>query len=117
MIASFQVSGDAPQRIYSRVAGPALEGAGITEFLADPDLELRRFSDNALLSSNDNWKVNAADNSSQEAEITATFIPPANDVESALVATLAQNALYSLIVRGVSDGVGFANAEVYDYPE
>lgn len=117
LIASFQVSGDAPQRIYSRVAGPALEGAGITEFLADPDLELRRFSDNALLSSNDNWKVNAADNSSQEAEITATFIPPANDVESALVATLAQNALYSLIVRGVSDGVGFANAEVYDYPE
>ncbi len=117
LIASFQVSGDAPQRIYSRVAGPALAGAGITEFLADPDLELRRFSDNALLSSNDNWKINAADNSSQEAEITATFIPPANDVESALVATLAQNALYSLIIRGVADGEGFANAEVYDYPE
>ena len=117
LIASFEVKGDAPQRIYSRVAGPDLAGAGITEFLADPTLELRTFVGNNLLDSNDNWKIKDSDSSDQEQEIRDTFIPPADDNESALVATLAQNALYSLIVRGVNDGVGFANAEVYDYPE
>ena len=117
LIASFQVTGDAPQRMYARAAGPSLANAGITEFLADPDLELRRFSDNELLSSNDNWKVNDSDQSSQQTEIEATFIPPSDDNESALIATLDQNALYSLIIRGVNDGVGFSNAEVYDYPE
>jgi hypothetical protein len=50
----------------------------------------------ARSSSNNNWR------SDQEAEIEATTIPPSNDLESAILNTLASGA-YTAIVRGVSD--------------
>ena len=57
--------------------------------------------------SNDNWR------STQEAEIIATTIPPSNDLESAIVATLPA-AAYTAIVRGVNNGTGIAVVEAYD---
>ena len=61
-----------------------------------------------LIRANDNWR------SDQEAEITATGIPPANDLESAVVATLPANgAAYIAIVRGVDDATGVGLIEVY----
>jgi len=111
LIASFEVKGDAPQRIYSRVAGPGLAGAGIVGFIEDPIMELRKVPENTLLGDNDSWR------SDQEALILSTYINPGSDVEPALVRTLGQNSLYSVIVRGVNDTEGFANVEVYDFPE
>jgi hypothetical protein len=61
-----------------------------------------------LLRSNDNWR------SDQEAEILATTIPPSNDLESALVATLpASGASYTAVVHGVNNATGIAVVEVY----
>ncbi|MCB1123533.1 MAG: hypothetical protein KJT03_18415, partial [Verrucomicrobiae bacterium] len=117
LIGSFRVRGDGSQRIYARVGGPALAGAGIANFLADPNLELIRLSDQQQIGFNDSWKIDASDNSSQQTAIEATFIPPANDVEPALVAILNQEGFYSIVVRGVNDTTGFANVEIYDYPQ
>jgi hypothetical protein len=60
-----------------------------------------------LVSTNDNWK------DSQEAEIEATGIPPSDDAESAIVATLAPGA-YTAILEGKSGGTGIGLVEVYD---
>jgi hypothetical protein len=111
LIASFQVTGDAPQRIFSRAIGPGLLPSGITEFLADPIMEIRKVLENTLEGGNDGWRTD------QEAEIIATTIPPGDDAESAVIATLGENSLYSVVVRGVADTEGFANVEVYDFPE
>ena len=56
---------------------------------------------------NDNWK------DTQQSEIEATGIPPGNDLESAIVATLPPGA-YTAIVRGKNDGTGVGLVEAYD---
>src|SRR5206468_542676 len=56
---------------------------------------------------NDNWR------SDQEAEIIATGIPPTNDLESAIVATLAPGP-YTAIVSGKNGTSGVGLVEAYD---
>ena len=107
LIGGFIVTGTQPKRIIVRAIGPSLPLAGT---LADPVLELRD-SSGGLILSNDNWR----DDPVQESEIIATTIPPSNDLESAIVATLpANNAAYTAIVRGVNNGTGIGVVEVYD---
>jgi CSLREA domain-containing protein len=104
LIAGTIVLGQASQKVIVRAIGPSLTLPGK---LADPTLELRD-GNGALLRSNDNWR------SDQEAEIIATGIPPTNDLESAIVATLPANgASYTAIVRGVNGATGVAVVEVY----
>ena len=56
---------------------------------------------------NNNWRDD------QEQEIQDTGIPPANDLESAIVATLDPGA-YTAILRGNGNTSGVALVEVYD---
>jgi hypothetical protein len=107
LIGGFIVTGTQPKRIIVRAIGPSLPLAGA---LADPVLELRD-STGGLILSNDNWRENPL----QESEIIATGIPPSNDLESAIMATLpANNAAYTAIVRGLNNGTGIGVVEVYD---
>ena len=102
LIGGFIVTGTQPKRIIVRAIGPSLPVAGA---LADPVLELRD-SSGGLIVSNDNWR----DDPAQESEIIATTIPPLNDLESAIVATLPANgSAYTAIVRGVDNGTGIAS--------
>ena len=96
------MAGQASQRVIVRAIGPSLQVVGK---LGDPKLELHN-SNGSLLASNDNWR------SDQEAEIIATTLPPSNDLESAIVATLPP-ANYTAIVRGMNDATGVALVEVY----
>jgi hypothetical protein len=74
-------------------------------------LELRD-SNGAVLQSNDNWM----DSPNKQAIIDST-IPPTNELESAIVATLPGNsANYTAILRGVNDTTGIAVVEVYALP-
>ena len=57
--------------------------------------------------SNDNWK------DSQQSEIEATGIPPTDDLESAIVATLDPGS-YTVILRGQNNGTGTGLVEAYD---
>src|SRR5438309_47694 len=71
-----------------------------------PTLELHD-SNGALLEASDNW----VDNPNKQAIIDST-IPPTNNLESAIVRTLAP-ANYTAIVRGAGNTTGIAVVEVY----
>lgn len=104
LIGGFIVSGTQPKRIIVRAIGPSLPIVGA---LVDPVLELRD-SSGGIIASNDNWR-------SHEAEIIATGIPPSNDLEAALVATLpANNSAYTAVVSGAANTTGIGIVEVYD---
>jgi len=108
LIAGTIVLGPATRNVIIRAIGPSLPIAGT---LADPTLELRD-QNGALLQANDNWM----DSPNKQAIIDST-IPPTNDLESAIVATLPGNgASYTAIVRGVNDTTGIAVVEVYALP-
>ena len=60
------------------------------------------------MKSNDNWK----DDPAQETEINQTGIPPGNNNESAIVATIAP-APHTAIVAGKGSATGVALVEAY----
>ena len=108
LIGGFIIAGAQPKRIIVRAIGPSLSSS-FTGALADPILELRD-SSGGLVRSNDNWRTGG-----QEVEIIATTIPPGNELESAIVATLpANDSAYTAIMRGVNNGTGIGVVEAYD---
>ena len=107
-IGGFIITGTAPKHLLLRAIGPSLTGLGVPNALADPVLELHGPGAFATIT-DDNWR----DDPVQEAAILATGIPPTNDLESAIDATLAPGA-YTAIVRGKNNTSGVALVEVYD---
>jgi len=105
MIGGFIVGGAEPSKVIVRAIGPSLTAAGVAGALADPILELHN-SDGSLIFQNDDWR------SDQEKQIIASNIPPSDDKESAIVATLTPGA-YTAIVRGANHSTGVALVEVY----
>jgi hypothetical protein len=108
MIGGFIVTGNASKKVIIRAIGPSLAKSGLSGVLADPVLELRG-PNGSLILSNDNWR----ENPDQALLIQASGIPPQDDLESAIVATLPP-AGYTAIVKGKSNGTGLALVEVYD---
>jgi hypothetical protein len=107
MIGGFIVSG-ATTNVIVRAIGPSLQNFGITNPLLDPTLEL--FNGNGTsLAMNDDWRT------TQEQAIKNTGVPPTDDRESAIVASLAPSA-YTAIVRGKGTATGVALVEVYGLP-
>ena len=105
LIAGTIIMGNAPQKVLVRAIGPTLPFAGT---LSDPTLELRD-GNGALIAANDNWIE-----SPNRQAIIDTTIPPTNNLEAAIVATLpAGGANYTAIVRGVNNTTGIAVVEVY----
>lgn len=98
--------------VLVRAIGPSLASSGLQGVLPDPTLELHD-GNGATMATNDNWKVNDQTQQSQEAAIKSTTIPPSNDLESAIVATLSPGA-YTAVVRGKNGGTGVALVEVYN---
>lgn len=105
MIGGFIVGGTAPTKVIVRAIGPSLTSAGVKGALPDPILELHD-SQGSLVFQNDNWR------DVQASQIIATTVPPTNDHEAAIVATLDPGA-YTAIVRGANNSVGVALVEVY----
>jgi hypothetical protein len=106
-IGGFIITGSGPKHILLRAIGPSLSGgSGITKALADPVLELHGPT-GFITISNDNWR------DTQEAQIQASGIPPGNNLESAIDATLVPGN-YTAVVRGKNDITGVALVEIYD---
>ncbi|MEO7724894.1 MAG: hypothetical protein ABIU29_09450, partial [Chthoniobacterales bacterium] len=76
--------------------------------LEDPTLELHD-AQGAVISSNDNWMDDQKD------EIEATGLAPQDELESAILETLAPGA-YTAIVAGQGGGTGVGLVEVYRLP-
>jgi hypothetical protein len=108
MIGGFIVGGTTPRKVIVRGIGPSLSTntAPLPGTLQDPVIELHK-ADGSILQANDNWK------DTQQAAIEQTGIPPALDVESALVATLDPGA-YTVILSGKGGTSGIGLVEVFD---
>ncbi|CAA9230258.1 MAG: hypothetical protein AVDCRST_MAG42-1089 [uncultured Chthoniobacterales bacterium] len=103
MIGGVIVLGLHPSRVLVRAIGPSL--TNVPGALQDPMLELRD-GNGGLIDVSDDWK------SGRESEIAATTIPPSDDRESALVATLYPGN-YTAVVRGKDATTGVALVEAY----
>jgi hypothetical protein len=106
MIGGFIIGGLESTKVIVRAIGPSMTAAGVAGALTDPILELHN-ADGSLLFQNDNWR------DAQEAQIVASTVPPTDDRESAIVATLAPGN-YTAIVRGADNSTGVALIEVYN---
>lgn len=109
LIGGFIVTGTEPKKVMIRGIGPSL-GNALQGVMEDPTLEIHQ--GDATIGRNDNWKTRP-DGSSQQAAIEGTTIPPANEVESALVLTLNPGA-YTAILADKNGGPGVGLVEVYD---
>jgi hypothetical protein len=109
MIGGFIITGNTPKKIALRGMGPVLASFGITDFLADPFLEVRS-SNGALLQSNDNWK------DSQQAEIEGLGLAP-NDNREAVIVTTLNPGSYTALLTGKGGTTGVGLVEIYDANE
>jgi hypothetical protein len=105
MIGGFIVSGATAKQVVVRAIGPSLAEAGVTGFLADPDLELYD-SSGSLVKENDNASFIPE-------EIIAAGLAPRDPAES-LIATRLLPGAYTAVVRGANGGTGIALCEVFD---
>jgi hypothetical protein len=107
-VGGFIITGTTPKQVLLRAIGPSLTSSGVPNPLADPVLELH--GPGAFITMvDDNWR----DDPAQEALIIASGIPPTNDLESAIAATLAPGA-YTAIVSGKNNTSGIGLVEIYD---
>jgi len=101
-------AGSAQGEVIVRAIGPSLAAHGVFGALLDPTLELHDGDGNTIVS-DDNWK------DIQEERIEGTGIPPTDDREAAIVATLPGGP-YTAVVRGKGGTTGVALVEVYRLP-
>jgi len=85
--------------------GPSLNSFGVPEVLADPVLELHD-GNGALIKANNNWR------DTQEAALQNTGLAPQNDLESAIMISVAPGS-YTAILKGADGGTGNGLVEVY----
>ncbi len=107
LIGGFIISGTQSRKVLIRGLGPSLTANSqpVPGRLTDPVLQL--YHENTLMATNDNWR------DTQESEIAATMIPPNDNNEAAILATLPPGA-YTAILRGRFDETGIGLVEVYD---
>jgi uncharacterized delta-60 repeat protein len=106
LIAGFIIEGSENATILIRGLGPSLASFGVPAPLTDPTLYLFDHT-GALIAANDNWKA------TQQAQIQATGLAPPNDLEAAILVTLAPGA-YTAFLQGKAMSTGIGLAEVYD---
>jgi len=103
LIGGFIVYGSGQKKIAVRAMGPSLPVAGT---LSDPLVELHD-STGGIVASNDNWRT------TQQDLIIAAGLAPANNLESALIATINPGA-YTVVVKGANNATGVGLMEIYD---
>jgi membrane-associated phospholipid phosphatase len=109
MIGGFIVGTGSSGRVAVRALGPSLNGAGISNALADPLLELHD-SNGAIIRTNDSWQADPG-----ATELLAAGLAPANANEAAILSSLAPGA-YTAVVRGHGSNTGVALVEAYNLP-
>jgi hypothetical protein len=103
IIGGFIITGNDPKKVIIRGIGPSLAQL-FAGTLPNPTLELLQGS--TSLATNDDWKT-------AQAEVESSGVPPTNDLESAIVRTLAPGG-YTAVLRGTGTSTGIGVVEVYD---
>jgi cyclophilin family peptidyl-prolyl cis-trans isomerase len=105
LIAGFFVGGSESKQILIRGIGPSLASANITNFLADPILEVHDAQGGVYI--NDNWTESA-----DKTAIQNSGLAPTNSKESAVLRILPPGP-YTAILRGTNSTTGVGSVEVY----
>lgn len=105
MIGGLIIGGTTPTKVLLRAIGPSLTAQGIQGALQDTELELVDSNGNTV-NTNQDWR------NEQEGDIAATGVPPSDNREAAIIATLVPDA-YTAIVRGKDGTTGVALVEAY----
>jgi plastocyanin len=106
MIGGFITSGgNSATQVVVRGLGLTLTHLGVSGALADPVVTLVDGNGNVVQNNND-WK------NTQQAAIEATGLAPPNDLEAAILATVAPGH-YTAILSGNGGGTGIGLVEVY----
>jgi hypothetical protein len=105
-IAGFIVTGNASKQVVVRGLGPSLANQGAQGELSDPLLELYDSSGH-LFANNNDWQE------SQAQALRDASLAPSNNLESAIMATLAPGA-YTVVLRGNMNATGIGLIEIYD---
>jgi glucose/arabinose dehydrogenase len=109
LIGGFIVTGSGAKDVLIRGLGPSLPAA-VPNRLIDPVLELHGPAPStALIATNDDWRVPVQN----QTAVQATGLPPSNDLESAIVASL-QPGTYTAVMIGKNNTTGSGLVEVYD---
>jgi hypothetical protein len=108
MIGGFILGGNGNSNVAIRGLGPSLGQSGITDFLADPTLELRD-SNGAVLVASDNWQ----DDSNAAAQLTAHSLGLPNSLEAGIFTSLSPGA-FTAILAGKNGGAGIGLVEIYN---
>ncbi|HEV3409013.1 MAG TPA: peptidylprolyl isomerase, partial [Chthoniobacterales bacterium] len=106
LIGGFFIRGTAAKRLLIRATVPS----GLSDLLADPQLEVYDSGGN-VVASNDDWGRDT------KQDIIDTRLQPETARESAVIATLPatpEASGYTAIVRGANNGVGIGRVEVFD---
>ena len=106
MIGGFVATGTSNIDVLIRATGPSLAAAGIANTLPDPTVGVFN-ADGMQIGFNDNWR------DTQEAQIQATGNAPTNDLESAILVSLAP-AGYTAIVKDKNGASGIGIVEVFN---
>jgi acetyl esterase/lipase len=106
MIGGFIIGGAEPTKVIVRAIGPSLVAENVSNALPDPLLELYD-SNGSLIFTNDNWRT------TQEQQIIDSGVPPSDDREAAIVATLVPGG-YTAMIRDAGQATGIALVEVYN---
>jgi hypothetical protein len=109
MIAGFIIQGNAPQTVAILGKGPSLAAYGITNPLSDPQLQLVRMSDGAIIASNDNWREGPRDGP----DVAASGFAPSDDLEAAILVTLEPGAYTAILSGSGGRSAGTGIVEVY----
>jgi uncharacterized delta-60 repeat protein len=117
LIEGFIVDGPAgsSKKILVRAIGPSLSQFGISDPLANPTLEIHDAS-SATVATNNDWKTTQLGGiitANQFPEINGSGLAPKNDLESAIVASLAPGS-YTAVVRGAGNSIGTGVVDAFD---
>ncbi|MEZ5274839.1 MAG: hypothetical protein R3F07_00500 [Opitutaceae bacterium] len=111
VIVGFVLAGEHPASVLIRGAGPALAQFGVSDFLADPVLQLR--SGNEMLTENDNYRdIRSTDLSNLELAL-GTFPLDSGDTDAALLIAIHPGT-YTARISGHGAESGIAIAEIFE---
>ncbi len=117
LIEGFIIQGSAgsTKKILVRALGPSLLPFGVDDAVANPTLEIHD-SSGVTVATNNDWKITQIGGlitGDQSAEIAASNLAPSNEVESAIIASLAPGS-YTAVVQGAGGETGTGVVDAYD---
>lgn len=111
LIAGLVIGGSQPRQVLIRAIGPGLIDQGVSDALADPDLQLFRGS--AVLANNKDWGENATQLSAAFTQLGA-FPLKSGSKDAALLITLDPGVYTAHVIVPNGSAAGEALIETYD---